>query len=74
MESFQRQGLVSCSIRKQTVCMPGVCPVATRSLGLNSLAMCVNLHDLKYTGFSQSAFQQQGGCLRGDGMRPQQQG
>lgn len=45
------------------LCMPGVCPVATRSLGLNSLATLVNLRDRKYAGFSQSAFQQQCGCL-----------
>lgn len=49
---------MGCSIKKQTVCVPGVCRVATRSLGLNGQAMCVNLHDLKCAEFSPRAFQQ----------------
>jgi len=71
---FSKAGISEWQHKEANCVRAWICPVAARSLGLNGLAMCVNLRDLKYAGFSQSTVQQPCGCLGGDGMPHQWQG
>lgn len=70
-ESFQRQGLVSCRLRKQTVhaWSPSLCSRARMGWGgCQRMSACLTLNTLGVATAPSAAQQCQ--CLRGDGVRP----